>query len=462
MEVFHCQNPLMSYLNRYINILDSVKSSKCRHLVQYSYYNVFEKYVIISRPKFSERLVDRMSNLSENDKIKEYNRMCKCLNELHSITVKPSSPKSVQSYSKTASSEILSGGITLSDFYITKDDNNKEIVVMDNYSRHLIYKAVQLPFPITVENINTLSYNYINKVNDRCFDIGKSITKNDDIWSIGCILFKVLKDVYPFEGKKNNQNLKEIEENIKQNKITDYSNLDEEYKKIIKGTITTDAKNIMKIKYIQNHIENIIKTFEGSKVVCKPEAPPPPPPSLPDPILLPCSKEEQRCETALIKCKETHTLNFYGERFSNSQFRRVVDYFCRRLQNKDLSQVKKEVVDSEDVLFLNLEGNRITHDGINSLITIFKYMPNLTKLYLNSNNFGNKGAIILADNLYLLPNLKVLDISHNKIKDEGLSYLCKKCKKGLTVHLHHNKYSDYNKIRGMFNNRSINTGDARY
>lgn len=49
----------------------------------------------------------------------------------------------------------------------------------------------------------------------------------------------------------------------------------------------------------------------------------------------------------------------------------------------------------------------------------------------------------------------------NHIKDDGLKYLCDKCRRGFTVYLKNNKSTDIKQIISMFNSKHIIIGDSR-
>lgn len=426
LEAFHCKNPLESYLKRYFNTLDTVNKSKSQHLVKYSYYGVIKDYIVISRPMYSKTVADseKIKQKKENEKMRIYNQICACISEMHCLQSSEvqSSPSNIQNikqfnsfskpYEKSTSLDIDTkcGEISLSDICVSNDGNNRQIFLIDNYSKYLLYKAVQLPFPINKDNINTLSVNFINKINDRSFNMDSSLSKNDDIWSVGCILYKLLLDKYPFEGNnrcdKDNQYVNNVKNNIIHNNITDYNkNLNHKYKNIIKKTITTDEKNIMNINSLRNEVCKIINELEKPSI--------PKPPVIEEPYMLPTTASDKvllRIEEALQNSNKGK-IDLTNCKFSDNHIKRFVDYFCQGLRNKDLNKVKSEVINTENVNTLNLEGNIITSVGISNLVTIFKYMPNLIALNLNSNNFGNKGVKILADNLVNLPNLKYLDVA---------------------------------------------------
>lgn len=398
--------------------------------MKYSYYGVIKDHIVISRPKYSKTVAtsEKLNNKHENQKMRIYNQICTCISEIHSLKssealISPSNIQNVsklkspsESYEKSTSLDIDTkcGEISLSDICVSCDDNNKQIFLIDNYSKYLLYKAVQLPFPISKDNINTLSVNFINKINDRNFNMDSSLSKNDDIWSVGCILYKLLLDKYPFEGNsksggdKDDKYINTVKNNIINNNITEYKNdISHKYQKIIKKTITTDEKNVMDINSIRNEITKIINDLEN------PYTPPIPKPPVveEEPILLPSSSDKVLLKIEQTLQNSTQKIDLTNCRVSDKHIKYFVDYFCKGLRNKDLNKVKSDVMNDADVVILNLEGNIITAVGMSSLVTIFKYMPNLTTLHLNSNNFGNKGVKILADNLVNLPNLKYLDVA---------------------------------------------------
>lgn len=81
-----------------------------------------------------------------------------------------------------------------------------------------------------------------------------------------------------------------------------------------------------------------------------------------------------------------------------------------------------------NLVFLRLSHNKITFSGVASIATnIFEHGSKIRFLYLDHNRINREGAGILAQILPKMNALKVLDISHNPVHDQGGTALLRHC-----------------------------------
>ena len=74
------------------------------------------------------------------------------------------------------------------------------------------------------------------------------------------------------------------------------------------------------------------------------------------------------------------------------------------------------------MLFLNLKGCLLGNEGVANLSEGLAFNNSLLGLNLRANLFTSKGLNKLVQSLPI--SIKKLDIGENKIKDEGVTFLC--------------------------------------
>jgi hypothetical protein len=77
---------------------------------------------------------------------------------------------------------------------------------------------------------------------------------------------------------------------------------------------------------------------------------------------------------------------------------------------------------------LNLGFNNIKNKGVNILSSNFKYFSELKECYLQDNQIGDLGAEALSLNLKDLPKLSILGLESNYLKTRGVKALCENLK----------------------------------
>jgi Ran GTPase-activating protein 1 len=90
--------------------------------------------------------------------------------------------------------------------------------------------------------------------------------------------------------------------------------------------------------------------------------------------------------------------------------------------NRKTSIIRKINKKKDNSIFevLNFSNNNLELKGINKLLSRITNYNAVKKLFLGNNNICNEGALVIANNvLSSLPLLKSLNLSDNKIEDEG-------------------------------------------
>lgn len=90
------------------------------------------------------------------------------------------------------------------------------------------------------------------------------------------------------------------------------------------------------------------------------------------------------------------------------------------MKNEGLIAVAKSLQNKTSLTVLGLEGNLISDtDGFDSLSEMICHCTKLERLFLNKNFIAKQAAVALGKALALTESLRELNLSHNKVCDEG-------------------------------------------
>ncbi|CAD5119403.1 unnamed protein product [Dimorphilus gyrociliatus] len=125
--------------------------------------------------------------------------------------------------------------------------------------------------------------------------------------------------------------------------------------------------------------------------------------------------------------------NFIGDRGSSSIFSSVLkteNKLCElyvdgcQISTEGVKQLAEIVQNLKQLKIINLSNNKINDKGAAKLFSILsKSNRNLKELYASCCNFGIKGAISMAEMLKNIPDMRKLSFNGNEVNDEGASVL---------------------------------------
>ena len=104
----------------------------------------------------------------------------------------------------------------------------------------------------------------------------------------------------------------------------------------------------------------------------------------------------------------------------------IVDFAFNKISDKGASILSKLLEFAENLTILNLKGNKLTDNGVDSIVKSIKPKDKNNKkgrfayLNLNSNNFGNIGLLSVNELLFQMPSLTHLDVGDNRYDWDGM------------------------------------------